>query len=497
MIWVSKKIFARKRKLLRYVMLIALFHAVFYGLTTKVRACDTCSVCYWSEGNVIGNLMEQLTIGTNFPDPTRLGMFFHHELGFQAFGGGALTGYDEIFNLGFADDLMGSLLGDLNLDGFAYINSFWRGIVENSVQKMAARFSALATWQTMMVGKFFDAQQQTETMHALQIITARAINDYKPSLGVCEFNSNMLTLAAMHDYKDFAAVVLSEKELDRSLNKGFSGSAEGQTADLESRFQQFKNLFCDPDDNNGDLNDLCVHFDSTIGSSNLQYANADINFGKTLGLKKTLNVNIDDAATVAREPTNDELSLYAMTSNLYHTRINNPTPPSALETTSAAIINSSQQEYLDYRSFLAKMSVAQNSFNALSANKFQGPQGSRELAVTVLTNLGYTAAEANLMINGNNLHDVEPSYDFIMEILSKKLLENPQFYTNLYETPVNVKRTQIALQAIGLMQKFDLFKSHLRSEANLSVLLELSIEDMQSALEDEFKNQASKGSQTN
>ena len=73
-----------------------------------------------------------------------------------------------------------------------------------------------------------------------------------------------------------------------------------------------------------------------------------------------------------------------------------------------------------------------------------------------------------------------------MEILTKKIYQNPDFYTNLYDKPANVERKGVALQAIGLMQKFDLFKSNLRSEASLSVLLELAVIDLQKEVENEF-----------
>ena len=43
------------------------------------------------------------------------------------------------------------------------------------------------------------------------------------------------------------------------------------------------------------------------------------------------------------------------------------------------------------------------------------------------------------------------------------------------------------MQAIGLMQKFDLFKSYLRNEANLSVLLELGVVDLQDKVENSLQ----------
>ena len=59
-----------------------------------------------------------------------------------------------------------------------------------------------------------------------------------------------------------------------------------------------------------------------------------------------------------------------------------------------------------------------------------------------------------------------------MEVLTKKLYQNPVFFTELYDKPVNVLRKRAAIRAIGLMQDRDLYNSLLRSEAVLSVALE-------------------------
>jgi hypothetical protein len=86
-------------------------------------------------------------------------------------------------------------------------------------------------------------------------------------------------------------------------------------------------------------------------------------------------------------------------------------------------------------------------------------------------------------------NEIGPSYYAQMEVLTKKIYQNPDFYTNLYDKPANVERKEVAMQAIGLMQKFDLFKSYLRTEASLSVLLETSIQDLQDKVQDQFANQ--------
>jgi hypothetical protein len=67
-------------------------------------------------------------------------------------------------------------------------------------------------------------------------------------------------------------------------------------------------------------------------------------------------------------------------------------------------------------------------------------------------------------------------------MLTKKVYQQPEFYTNLYDAPANVERKSAAIHAIKLIQDMDKFNSVLRSEQNLSVLLELYLEEMQTGV---------------
>ena len=73
----------------------------------------------------------------------------------------------------------------------------------------------------------------------------------------------------------------------------------------------------------------------------------------------------------------------------------------------------------------------------------------------------------------------EPSYFAQMEVLSKKIYQNPVFYTELYDKPVNVERKAAALEAIGLMQDRDIYRSLLRSEMVLAVFLDTLLKEEQ------------------
>src|SRR5690606_22986449 len=65
----------------------------------------------------------------------------------------------------------------------------------------------------------------------------------------------------------------------------------------------------------------------------------------------------------------------------------------------------------------------------------------------------------------------QPSYYAQLEILTKKIYQNPDFYANLYDKPANVERKSTALKAIDLMLDRAMYESQLRREMVLSVLL--------------------------
>ena len=131
------------------------------------------------------------------------------------------------------------------------------------------------------------------------------------------------------------------------------------------------------------------------------------------------------------------------------------------------------------RALVAKRSVAENSFHALTALKSEGTDGSKEYLMAILKELGIsTDPGPDGESDAEKMLGKKPSYYAQMNVLGKKIYQDPDFYTNLYDKPANVERKQVAMQAIGLMQKFDLFKSYLRQEASLSVLLETAVIDL-------------------
>jgi hypothetical protein len=369
---------------------------------------------------------------------------------------------------------------------------FWEDNILPALMMMADQLTAVAMQQTQIIGSFLDAKHQLETQQVFQRLEAQAHKDYHPSTGMCEFGSISKSLAASERKSELTAIVASARSQDRALGNQNTLAASGQSGDKEGRIKQFREKFCDPRDNNDGLAELCDHDQAPggtlgaaapggIGAPNASASrkNKDIDFIRTVDFPWTLNVDFTDATL-----TDNEEEVLALAANLYgHDIFQRATPPESLFSTTtpgAPRINSMQKIYMDMRAVLAKRSVAENSFNAIMSMKAAGTPGSRAYMVGLMNELGISSAEINQLLGPN------PSYNAQMEVLTKKIFQSPDFYTNLYETPANVKRKGVAIQAIGLMQKFDLYKSYLRNEASLSVLLELAVQDIQSEVEDKF-----------
>ena len=203
--------------------------------------------------------------------------------------------------------------------------------------------------------------------------------------------------------------------------------------------------------------------------------NKDVNFTQVIDRAATLDVDFYTGAP-APALSEDETDIFALGNNLYSHDIMYRVPEATLK------IRENQDELLDMRSIVAKRSVAENSFNTIVGLKAQGTAESTTLTLPYISliweALGVTDAAAL-----ENYLGERPSYDAQMEVLTKRMYQQPEFFTTLYDEPANVDRKGVALQAIGLMQQFDTWNSHLRTEAMLSVLLELELMAMQERID--------------
>ena len=344
------------------------------------------------------------------------------------------------------------------------------------------QISAMAMNQVVSVGMFLDAKHQLETQRLFQQMLAQAHKDYHPSEGMCTFGTNMRSLAASDRRVDLTAVGISNRVLQRELLSGNAISGGGQTSDYLSRVAQFRALYCDPADNSNGLSLLCP-----VQSVQPARVNADINYTGTFERPLTLPLDFTPDGDPAHElnehadnVSTAEEDLFALGANLYAHNVAPTIPPTFLSDEAGVANPQGVNHYMNIRSIAAKRSVARNSFASIAAMKSSGELEVQPYLYAIMREMGVGEDEVPIFLGER------PSYHAQMEILTKKLYQNPMFYTELYDKPANVDRKIVSMQAIGLMQRRDIYRSMLRSEAILSVMLETALEEQQDKVANEI-----------
>lgn len=352
----------------------------------------------------------------------------------------------------------------------AWFRLYWDGYFEPLFTRMGNQLTAVGTQQLMVIGMFMDAKEQMETQRLLQEMQAQAHKDYHPSIGMCEFATRVKSLAATERKGEVNALILSERSTDRFMNNYATGARTGAGSDASIRHALFTEEFCSSFDNNNSLSFMCGEQPSSSLSGDIKNRfNRDIDYQRAVEFPWTIDFDF----TQGGNPSENDEEILALANNLYGFNGFDPINAETAQYDRDREITDAHDAIMHKRSTIAKTKVAENSFNALMAMKGAGTAESRRFIEAYLYSIGIPVRELEDFIGEN------PSYHAQMEILTKLAYQTPIFYTNLYDKPVNIERKAAAMQAVGLIQKFDLLKSYLRTEANLAVLLELSVMRLQ------------------
>lgn len=270
--------------------------------------------------------------------------------------------------------------------------------------------------------------------------------------------------------------MLAQRSMDRHLGNAYAAGYGGDQYDKENRLRQFKQKYCDGAEGNGGMATICGS-----SGSDKNRLDKDIDYARTLGTPWTLEINYGDT-----ELKDDEEDVFALENNIFGHKVFTRIPPELFGQDESTAGKTSWNQgdvrdaYMDMRALIAKRGVAENSFNQMVAMKSEGTGASTKYLQEMMKELGIEKTEDLEKLLGKN-----PSYYAQMEVLTKKIYQNPDFFTNLYDTPANISRKEAAMDAIELIQKFDMFKSNLRTEANLSLMLEAAVMELQTRAENE------------
>lgn len=345
---------------------------------------------------------------------------------------------------------------------------FWESHILPAMMLMTEQISTLAIYQTLIIGSFFDAKHQLETQRLLQSMQADAHKSYQPSEGMCQFGTSTRSLAAADGNTDFTQIALSARSVQRRLLSGDTIGVGSKRDDLRSRLQNLKNKYCNKQDFGGQFNEFCLNNDK-------RRINNDINITQMLGYRNTLKIDFSK-----EEVTPDEEDIFALSANLYGHELAPRIAEQKMANKDGSIVDGGAFAYLKLRARATKRSVAQAAFAAQAAMKAQGEKEVLVYMKAILEEMGIGEEEIKVL-----LAEERPSYYAQMEILTKKLYQSPDFYADLYDKPANVDRKRVAMQAISLMQKRDMYRSQLRKEAIMAVWLETRLREMESLVVNE------------
>lgn len=349
-----------------------------------------------------------------------------------------------------------------------FVGDYFNGYIRPALYNLTQNLTVVGMAEVMAIGQMLDAKEQLETMRLLQKMTAQAYTDYHPSAELCTFGTAARGLASAERNAQMTATIMTRLSMDRQLGNVNTRASSSSALDRQSRLRTFKERYCDPRDNNNGLASVCLVTSPEWGEDRID---RDVDFTRTVGLARTLDVDFADNVQ-----TNHETDVIAMSEYLYANNV----PARLTEATLKKKAN--QDDYLDWRSIVAKRGVAQNSFNTIVGMKSSGNadfNNNTRYVAAVLAQLGMPQAEAEKFIAPGD----QPSYYALMEVLGQKIYQDDAFYTNLYDTPANIARKDVAMQAIGLMVDRDSYRSELRYESMLSVLLEMELMKYQRAVQ--------------
>lgn len=351
---------------------------------------------------------------------------------------------------------------------------------------MTAQLYAASAYMYGTIGGFIDGANANQYQLVMKQLEAEAISAYTPGENLCRLGTLTRALAGSEERAFTTAAALRTMMLNRETHNN-SRTRPYADADNMARLHNLATLYCNPGDNdrapavcNCDLkNGTC---DANKGPLD-QRSNRDLDLVRLFDQRLTMKINfIDDKLTPDEQ---DTLGL------LDHLSAFRPLPPVSPEQMQLTTSPTVAKIFMEGRSLAASRGVIRSSLATQFGRRAEGTESSMTFMLNALEELGMTKEEAKRYLRAEGLglnrggsdanEIVYPSYEAQMEVLTKKLYQNPNFYVNLIDKPANVERIRASLLAIASMQRRDMKETLDRRELLLSQLLEFDLrnaEDM-------------------
>jgi hypothetical protein len=329
-----------------------------------------------------------------------------------------------------------------------FTDQFLRRQFVVALQKMTEQMSALSHMNASAVGGMIDAKNQMETLRDIQVGQYEAYKDYQPSKSFCAFGTNVRSMHAAEAKADYTISALGTRALKRSLGQKGTAAEGSKLNELSSRWLDFKDTYCRTTDNNSKGLDVACGGDGTR-------PNADLNFTALIETNNNITGDFTKDDLKAADNSNAK-DITALMSNLFNHDIQTKSFVNKIRE------SGSQENYMALRSISAKRSVAESSFGAIIGLKNEGTDSNaKDFLGPIVTAVGGSAADI-----GTN-----PSYYTQLEVLGKRIYQNPNFFAQLYDSQINTERKGTAMKAVELMVERAISESEMRQEMLMSVLL--------------------------
>jgi hypothetical protein len=168
---------------------------------------------------------------------------------------------------------------------------FWRDW-EEALKAMTTQLSAGVSDQTRQMANLFDSSNLTDTARMLQQAEIQARDNFRPTDAACRFDTAATYLATAGRTAGAVSTALSQEMSDLGNAKPGTPAARGQGAVNKSRYETYRNRFCDHLANAGG---------TACGGSSASAPNAHIMPSVTLFGRETIDMTNKDTEIAVNE----------------------------------------------------------------------------------------------------------------------------------------------------------------------------------------------------
>lgn len=297
---------------------------------------------------------------------------------------------------------------------------------EDALKSMTIQLTAATSDQTRQMSSLFDSSNLTETARGLQTAEWEAHQNYQPTGEGCQFDTTATFMAQAGRTSRAVSSAMSSQLTAAGNNRAGTPAALGQGNVNKSRFEEYRNRFCDHLANGGG---------TACGGASSTAANAHIMPGTTLFGRETIDMTNADTRVAVEQ----------LAYNITGYEVPDVIDPQVLESPQGKEARQNNRGYLaqmDAVNSLVFSIVGERAPSGGPNNEAGNPSGMIE---AMRDAVGVSDSSPN------------PSEREIRQAVIEQLW-NPNYYTNLTVAGTNIAQKEVFLQAYNLMMLYRMYE---------------------------------------